>query len=960
MKIGFRVRYLRLLPVVLALLLIISINTDVVFAQKRAMTVEDFKIFRNVSSEKVSFNGDWVAYIEKPQEGDGKVIIINVKNGTEYIVERGSSPSFSEDSKWLICAVLPPEKTEAEKKAEREGEGEDREERERNKLAIVELKTGEKELVDRVSQAKFSKDSRWLAFKYYEPEKEDEEGEERGERRGNRRRRGDNEEEKKRTGTEIVLREIKSGEEMRYQDVMLFDFTEGSKYMYFSASNEDGSRDGIYFKDLKKKELPEFEIISGKGKYENLVWNEEDDKMFFFTDKDDQESEKPVFSIYTLGISDESAILALDPGSQLDFPDDKRIVSYQSRWAKDSQSIIFSIKDKEPEKEPKELDGNVNASVDIWHWKDVLLQPQQEIHSTGKATGSTFGSTRGADDYLTDRAIFNLGSRRFIRLTEEGGMSSVIFSPDDKMAIGENAAKHEYESPWLFDKREYDYYLIDLENGSSEAIEMGNLWGYSWSSTGKYLVQYDEPHWYVYDVNSKVKRNLTGDLDVAFWDTDDDRTDVKRAWGRALWTKDDEGVILYDKYDMWYFPVGKPGEPVNLTKSLGRENNDEYRYYQMDDEEEFIDTGKTMMLRYFDNDTKASGYYELRFGKDPKKLVRLDKSVSRLSKAEDSDRLMFRISSNQEYQDIWISDKNFKNMKKVSDANPGNHGFLWSTSQLIEYTNMDGVKLQAILELPENYVEGRKYPMIIYMYEKLTGRFHSYSLPSTGSGFRDSYYLSNGYIVLKPDIIYTDGHPGQSAVKCVVPAAKKAIDLGYADPERIAITGHSWGGYQVAYIITQTDMFACTYSGAPVGNMTSAYGGIRWGSGLPRQFQYERTQSRLDGSLWDVPERYIENSPVFFADRVNTPIMMMHGDEDTAVPWYQSIELFLALRRNSKPAWFLQYNNEPHGLRKAANKKDLTIRRMQFFDHYLKDAPMPDWMQNGVEFKDKTKKELKY
>ncbi|MFC1492887.1 prolyl oligopeptidase family serine peptidase, partial [candidate division KSB1 bacterium] len=855
------------------------------------------------------------------------------------------------------------EKTEAEKQAEKEkeeeGEEED-EERERNKLAVVELKSGEKELIDRVSQAMFSKDSKWLAYKYYEPEKKDEEGsEEQGERRGNRRRQRDGDE--KRTGTEVVLREIKSGEEMNYQDVMLVDFTEGSKYLYFTVSNEDGSRDGIYFKDLNKKELAETAVITGKGKYENLVWNEENDKMFFFTDKDDQDSEKPVFSIYTLGVSDETAVLSLDPGSQFDFPEDKRIVSYESRWSKDSQSIIFSIKDKEPEKEPKELDGTENASVDIWHWKDVLLQPQQELILTGKATGSSFGSTRGSDRYLTDRVIFHLGSKRFIRLTEEGKNSDVIFSPDDRMAIGVNTVKYDSERPWF--PKYSDYHLINLEDGSSEPIEIGNNWGYSWSSTGRYLAQYDEPHWYVYDINSKTKRNLTEDLEVAFWDTDDDHPDVKRAWGRALWTKDDEGVILYDKYDIWYFPVDKQGAPVNLTKGLGRENNDIYRYYRVDNEEEFIDTGKPMMITYFDEDTKASGFYELKFGKDMKELVKLDKSFGRrasFTKAEDSDRMMFRLSSNEEYQDIWISDKNFKNMKKVSDANPDNHGLLWSTAQLIEYTNMDGVKLQAILRLPENYVEGRKYPMIVYMYEKLTSGLHNYNIPSTGSGFRASHFLSNGYIVLEPDIIYTDGYPGQSAVKCVVPASKKVIDLGYADPERIAITGHSWGGYQVAYIITQTDMFACTYSGAPVGNMTSAYSGIRWGSGLARQFQYERTQSRLGGSLWDVPERYIENSPVFYADRVNTPIMMLHGDEDTAVPWYQSIELFLALRRNDKPAWFLQYNNEPHGLRKEANKKDLTIRRMQFFDHYLKDAPMPDWMEFGVKFKDKAKKELKY
>ena len=179
------------------------------------------------------------------------------------------------------------------------------------------------------------------------------------------------------------------------------------------------------------------------------------------------------------------------------------------------------------------------------------------------------------------------------------------------------------------------------------------------------------------------------------------------------------------------------------------------------------------------------------------------------------------------------------------------------------------------------------------------------------------------------------------------------IDMGVADPKAIGLHGHSWSGYQTAFVVTQTDIFACSIAGAPVSNMTSAHSGIRWGSGLARQFQYEKTQSRIGGSLWEFPERYIENSPVFFADRIQTPMLIMFGDEDGAVPWYQGIELYLALRRLEKDCIFLQYRGEPHHPQKYANKLDYSIKMKEYFDFYLKGKPAPDWITKGVPYRGK-------
>jgi dipeptidyl aminopeptidase/acylaminoacyl peptidase len=268
--------------------------------------------------------------------------------------------------------------------------------------------------------------------------------------------------------------------------------------------------------------------------------------------------------------------------------------------------------------------------------------------------------------------------------------------------------------------------------------------------------------------------------------------------------------------------------------------------------------------------------------------------------------------------------------------------------------------LKGLLLKPENFDSRKKYPMIVYIYERLSQGLHQFRNPGPGTSINPTYYVSNGYLVYMPDIVYTIGYPGPSALNCVLPAVQAVVDKGFVNEDAIGIQGHSWGGYQIAYMVTQTNRFKAAAPGAVVANMTSAYSGIRWGTGLPRQFQYERSQSRIGGSLWDYPLRYLDNSPIFRADRVETPLLMIHNDEDDAVPWYQGIEYFLALRRLGKPAFMFTYNGEKHGLRKRINQKDYTRRLQEFFDHYLKGAPAPEWMEKGIPYLQREKEKEKY
>ena len=241
--------------------------------------------------------------------------------------------------------------------------------------------------------------------------------------------------------------------------------------------------------------------------------------------------------------------------------------------------------------------------------------------------------------------------------------------------------------------------------------------------------------------------------------------------------------------------------------------------------------------------------------------------------------------------------------------------------------------------------------MLVYFYERSSETLHSHPIPSPSrSTINIPYFVSNDYVVFVPDIVYTTGYPGQNAFDAIVSGSQAMINKGFINPKAVGIQGQSWGGYQVGYLVTRTNMFAAAGAGALVSNMTSAYGGIRWESGMSRMFQYEKTQSRIGGTLWEKPFQYIENSPVFFATKVETPLFMMHNDNDGAVPWYQGIEYFTALRRLNKPVWMVNYNGDAHNLRGEywGNRVDLSIRLAQFFDHYLKGAPMPKWMKDGI------------
>ena len=327
-----------------------------------------------------------------------------------------------------------------------------------------------------------------------------------------------------------------------------------------------------------------------------------------------------------------------------------------------------------------------------------------------------------------------------------------------------------------------------------------------------------------------------------------------------------------------------------------------------------------------------------------------DASLRGVSRPKDADRLFMTFSRFDQFPDVWTSDLAFGGAKKLTDGCPLRREVRWGEAELVQWRSDDGTELKGYLVKPDGFDPQKKYPMMVYFYERSSNRIHSFVSPNVGTSPNAAYYVSNGYLWFVPDIVYRDGYPGESCEKCVVSGVQSLIAKGFVDQDAIGVAGHSWGGYQTAHLITRTDIFAAAESGAPVVNMFSAYGGIRWSSGMSRQFQYEQTQSRIGGTIWERPMQYWENSPLFHLDKANTPVLILHNDKDGAVPWYQGIEFFVAMRRLGKEAYLANYNGEDHGLRKRQNQRDWTRRMAEFFHHHLKGAPAPEWMTRGVPY----------
>jgi dipeptidyl aminopeptidase/acylaminoacyl peptidase len=955
-----------------ALLLSVSLAQT----SKRPLNHHDYDGWRSIAGQHLSPDGKFLVYSVFPQEGDGEVIIRNLVTGKDQhepagarpavepsgVPEEGPAPvargvtvAFSADNRWLVFSTFPSKADTDKAKKEKKTTAQ----MPKDGMVIVDLASGKPTRIDRVRRFQMpEKASGFLAYLKEAPESaaaaqpakpeggDSASDQQRGGRGGGGAAAGGaGRGARPEFGSDLMIRNLADSTERTLSDVVEFSFADDGKQLVYAVSAKDATRNGAFVARPGSPDAPAA-LLDGKGKYAKLTWDENQTELAFLSDRDDTASKQSKWKLYRWDRqAPTAAVLASAdmPGFRKEFViSDKGTLSF----SKDGTRVFFACAPPAPEKKDEpatttpaaaEAPSDDKAVVELWSYKDDYIQPIQKVRAA-----------RDRDRTFT--AVYLIPEHKLVQLGD-AELETVTPSESAQWVLG--ADDREY-------RRQFDYegagtndlYVVDATTGTRKLVGKKGR-GATWSPNGRYLLAFDGKDWSTISVPDGKSVNLTANLPVKFWNEENDTPTTPGAYGTAGWTRDGNSVLLYDHYDIWRISPDGAGAK-NITAGYGRAHDLRFRYIRTEADnprERWIDPTKPVMLQAENVKTFDSGFFRGSLdGGEPKQLLMAAKSFSAPVKAKDADVYLLTEQTFNEVPDLVTTNGTFKELRKVSDVNPQKSNLLWGTSEVVQYKNADGVPLVAALYKPENFDPHKKYPMMVYIYEKLTQNVNRFVNPAPGTNINVSYYVSNGYLVLEPDIVYTTGYPGQSALKCVLPAVQTMVDKGIVDEAAIGIQGHSWGGYQIAYMVTQTKRFRAVAAGAPVVNMISAYDGIRWGTGLPRQFQYEHTQSRIGGSIWQYPTRFIENSPIFWADRVETPVMILQNDGDDAVPWYQGVEFFLALRRLGKEVYLFNYNGQPHGIRNRADQKDYAIRLQQYFDHYLKGAATPDWMEKGVPY----------
>lgn len=910
-------------------LCIISFTISSFSQDKKTLSHDDYDNWGSLRHQLISNNGNWVSWEVNPQKGDGELVLFNdeLKNFKRF--ERGKAARFSPNSNFIVFKITPGYDTirQAELKKHK------KDKLPKDSLGIYLFDKDSLIKAERVQSFKLPEDNgNWFAYLHEKPLKEKTDKKESDTTETEKE---DTEKPKKdKENQKLVLLNPISGSSFTYDYAKDYAFSKNGEVIAFSVAKGDSVDSTFVYRFNTKKTKPGL-IYARAGESDKLAVSDDGKFISFLHTADTGE-----VKVFNLLLFERDDLIQTIDTNNVAMPDGwAASTNAEIRFSEDGERMYYGTAPI-PEPEPEDtLTKDEKVSVDIWNWKDPLLQTHQ-LKQLEREKKRTY------------QAVYHIDRDNAVQLeTEDLRNISIDLKQEGEYAMGVDYLPYRKLLSWEA-SRYRDIYLVNQETGEKKLIGKRLQSSNGLSPGQKYVYWYDasDSNWKAYVIATEETVNLTGHLDINWYNEEHDMPDEPYPYGKAGWTKDDKAIVIYDKYDLWKIDPDHPEEAVNLTAGYGRENDISFRYVKLNKESQFLDDDIPLILHAFNEENKNSGYYrfDLKPG-EPEKLIIQAYRFSGIKKAEDAKKLIWRKESFQTYPDLWISDLSFSNPEKISNINPQQDEYLWGTVELINWVSLDGRELEGLLYKPENFDPGKKYPMLVYFYETYSNSLHEHYTPRPSrSVINFTYYVSNGYMIFIPNIRYGTGSPGQDAYDAVLSGTMHLLENPWVDKENMGLQGQSWGGYQVAYIVTQTDLYKAAMAGAPVSNMTSAYGGIRWGSGMSRMFQYEESQSRIGGTLWEKPMQYIENSPLFYAPQIKTPLLIMHNDNDGAVPWYQGIELFVALRRLNKPVWMLTYNKAPHNLKRRADMEDLTKRMQQFFDHYLKDAPAPKWMVEGV------------
>lgn len=892
---------------------------------KKPLSHDVYDSWKDITERKVSNNGEYFVYAQNPQEGDGDVIVHNIQSGLKKSFARGSGINLTSDSKYAVFKIKPQLQLVKDQKRLKKK----KDELPKDSLGIVNLQSGEILKYASVNSFKVpEKSGSMIAFlSENQAPKPD------SSVKNSKKTKKENDE----NGYKLTVKDLANNSELTFPYVKEYILSENGQWIAFTSSGNDSTlKAGIYLLESGKKQPVALFEGHPKHKFTNLSFAKTNDKLAWIADLDtNAKTQIRLPKLYYWKNGETQAHLIADERNQPGPANWYVNAHYKPVFSKDGNKLFFGTNPKVIVPDTTLLPEEI-VNVEVWHWKDKHLQTQQKVHLDRDRKKS----------YL---AVYHTNNDKMVQLGDKNWDSVELINEGNADYVLAKSTQNYSHEHWDWNPKQ-DVSLVSLSDGKRQLVIEKLEGNARVSPLGKYVYWFSNPDsaWFAYNTQNLKLHQLTTNRTVKFTDETDDHPDFPIAYGIAGWTQNDETVIIYDRYDLWNYTPGKT-EGTKLTN--GRDQKLTYRYVSLDSEERNITLNDQILLTSFNEINKQTGFYRLSVNDmNPKKLLEGDYKIGNLIlKAKNADQLLFTKETFRDFPNWHVSTTQLKTVNKITDANPQQSQYSWGNVELVSWKAGDGTPLQGLLYKPENFDPAKKYPMMVYYYEKNADNIHSHFVPKPIRSYVNfSYFASNGYLIFVPDIVYQTGYPGKSAYNCLIPGVLNLISQGFVNEDRIGISGHSWGGYQTAYLITKTNLFRAAEAGAPVSNMTSAYGGIRWDSGLTRQAQYERNQSRIGGTLWEKPMEYIENSPLFFAPTVKTPVLMMHNDDDGAVPWYQGIEFYMALKRLNKPVWMLNYNGEKHGLGQRQNMKDFTVRLYQYFDHYLKDTPAPAWLSDGL------------
>lgn len=956
---------MRLRPLPFALLLA---STPLAAQQKKPLTQDSYDYWRAIAGASLSPDGAHVAWTQTPVVGDGEVHVARTAGAGQHVVlPRGytgrpqlqpnadsswSAPpvQWSPDSRWVAFLAYAPQSTfEAARRAKKRPADMPKAE-----LVLQDVATAGAAAVriPNVKSFRFARErGGWVAYLLEADSAARPATPARDTARaaapaqtasapgGTPRPVADSAQAgspRRELGTTLVLRELATGKETRVEHVTAYALSDSGRFVAYTTAARDRAKDGAWLRELATGR--ETALLSGSGSYKAITFDRGERQVAFTSDKDAKIEGKAAHALYWASTAGGAAQQVASPAS---IGGGRRVSDRTLSFTRDGSAIVFGVAAPALDSIPADSLAD-KAIVDLWHWKDTRLQPQQRLEAA-------------RDRERAYTAVWRADTRRVV-LVASDSIPNATVSDNGLVAIATTNLPYAIESMW--GEGGNDVYVVDLKSGARRRVAERLPFGAQLSPSGRYVAWFKDGAYWTYDTRSGVTANATaGNKDTRFAQETWDTPGTPAPWGAAGWTEGERSLLVYSRYDVWELdPTGKRG-PRNLTDAVGTQREMTLRIVDLDADDRYV--GDDLLLSAFDEKSKASGFWRDRLQADaqPAPVVMADARFGTPQKARAAGTLLVTRQTVAEFPDLHVG-PSLDRLARVSDANPQQKEHAWATVELVSWTSDDGRPLQGLLYKPEGFDPKRKYPMVTYFYESLSDNLHQYSAPTGRNVVNPVVYASQGYLVFFPDIAYTEGYPGQSALHSIVPGIQMLNARGYVDMTKLGIAGQSWGGYQAAYMITQTPLFRAAMLGAPVANMTSAYGGIRWESGVARPFQYERGQSRIGGDPWRYPMRYIENSPLFFADRIRTPVLIMSNDADGAVPWYQGIEMFVALRRLQKEVYLLNYNGDGHNPRKRANQKDIDLRMQQFFAHHLKGEAAPEWMTQGIPFLRKGRDQL--